>query len=658
MPFILRLSIILFLSFTISDAVTLSNKDWVNKKNLLKPIMLTINGEKLNLDKDISKVVEYYRNKPFDFYFLPKNKKVSKNTIKCAKNLKKNIYLLRPKKDKPIVLPHDLTWSENPFSDRNWEWSFHSLSFIDCLFSGFISSNDPWYLIRLKWIVQDWWKDNFKADFPSKEFSWNDHTIPNRLHQFLRIFEFVRRNNALDNDFTKAVLRAIYWHTRILTEEKPLYLKNHNHGLVQSDVIFQVSQIFPEFTLSEEWKNIAKKRLNNEITFALTSEGVHKENSPGYHAWVSAYCTRINNFSEHYTGHSITKNNDKLQEEGLRFLTTITKPDGRLPLLGDTSSNKKTRAQYPNLKNLIWYPYYQYVTSNGKQGAKPKETVSIFPESGYYIYRDKWDETGENSATQLILKCGYLAFGHRHNDDGNILLYGLGEDWLIDAGMYGYKYDHNRDYITSPSAHNISFPYQTKISPPSDKKKINSLKTRLIKYKNNWGIIEADNTHVICESHMFKGYTYKRTLEIIGKRSFNLSDSITPEKRKQNKKNKFVTVFRVPDNKSIYINSKKKIIMAVNESENTALEIHYKKTFQDIKLFRGEVGDIISLETSGWLNLRPVKTIAFVDQDKSYSANFKLHLIVLPSLEGFSKMDINHTPIETKWDMVTSFFTN
>lgn len=115
-----------------------------------------------------------------------------------------------------------------------------------------------------------------------------------------------------------------------------------------------------------------------------------------------------------------------------------------------------------------------------------------------------------------MLKCGYLAYGHRHNDDGHILLYGLGEDWLIDSGMYGYKYDQIRDYITSPSAHNLSFPYETKGSPPSDKKRINSLNTRLKKYENNWGIIEADNNHVICESHIFKGYTYKRKLDIIG----------------------------------------------------------------------------------------------------------------------------------------------
>ncbi len=133
--------------------------------------------------------------------------------------------------------------------------------------------------------------------------------------------------------------------------------------------------------------------------------------------WVSAYCARVNNFSKHYTNETITKDSEELKDGGLKFLTLITKPNGILPVIGDTKRGRPVKAAYPGLKKLSWFPYYQYLVSGGNLREKPKETTMIFPDSGYYIYRDKWDQTGKNSATQIIFKCGFLAKGHRHNDD-------------------------------------------------------------------------------------------------------------------------------------------------------------------------------------------------------------------------------------------------
>lgn len=643
----LKNSLIIFLFFgnLTLHAKYLTNKDWVKKENLTSPIFININGKSLDLDRDIDKIITYYHNKPDDYFFLPEKKKVSKREKKCALDIKKNIYLLRPGTDKPIELPSDLTWNENPFNDRNWQFWFHNWRFTSCLLDGYTAFKDPWYLNRMKWLVIDWWKDNFKEEFPSKEFSWYDHTIPIRLHHMLEIFESVRRNDALDANFTKVALRSMYWHARILAEEKPLYMKNHNHGLDQSMKLLETSQIFPEFSLSKTWEKISKKRLENEINFALTTEGIHKENSPGYHPWVSVYCAQINNFSKHYTGIPITKTDSrKLQKGGLKFLSTISRPDKTQPQLGDTSPGTHININYPLQKELSWYPYYQYIKSNGKIGEKPQETTAIFKESGYFIYRDKWDNPGENSAMHLILKCGFLAKGHRHNDDGNILLYGLGEDWLIDAGIYGYKYNQYRSYVVSPSAHNISLPYNTKLSHPGDSKKITSLKERFSKYKDNWGIIESNETHAVCESHMFKGYTYKRALEITGKRSFKLSDRLVSDSNDSS--DIYMTLFKVPDDKDIYINTDKRIVLVLNSVKSTALKIHYLNNPSKIKLFRGEKGDILSLETIGWLRMRPAKTIAFIDRNASYSANFELKLISAPVLKGYKKIPLNQDKVE------------
>lgn len=623
----------------------LKNKDWVAKKNLTKPIKLLIDGKQVDLDKNTDQIMQYFYKKTPDFLFLPKYDKVSKQKIKCAKQLKHNLYDIKGDGNF-IELPLDINWSVDPLNDRNWQYEFHSLKFIRCFMNGYNEFKDPWYLYQMKFVLTDWLQDNFKPDFPSKEFSWYNHTIPNRLHVFMRIFEFIRRNKALDDSFTQTALRAIYWHARILAEEKPLYMKNHNHGLAQSYALFQASQLFSEFQLSVQWEKIARERLKNEITFALTKEGVHKENSPGYHDWVAPYCAEINQFAKHYTGKSITKNVKKLKNSGLKFITAITRPDGTLPIIGDTIEGKPTKPGYTDIETLSYYPYFQYVHSRGKDGHKPQQTIFQFPESGYYIYRDKWDKVEENTATQLILKCGFLAIGHRHNDDGNILLYGLGEDWLIDTGIYGYKYDKYRKYATSASAHNISFPYAFKEKYLSDSYLMKELEKRFSVYKNDWGIIESDENHAICKSHMFDGFTYTRKLKITGERTFALRDSLIQENNESQKKQVFMTTFRVPDDKEVYINPEKKIIMVSNTLTSAGLEIHYNKNFKNINLYRGEYGEITSLKTSKWQNMKPVKTITFVDYNKSYAADYELKLVKYPSLKGFYGLPINNNILD------------
>ncbi len=648
----------LFITFTLMNnsckAETLENLEWLKSENLTTPITLNINNKILDLDLNTNEIIEYYHAKLSDYYFLPLNQ-VSQKNKDCAINLKKNLYRLRSP-DKLVELPDNLTWSEDPFNDRNWEYWFHSWNFTNCLLDGYTAFQDSWYLDRLKWLVTDWWQDNYKPNFPSL-FSWNDLSTANRLHETLRIFEFLRRQNELDIAFTQVVLRAIYWHSRILAEEKPLYIKNHNHGMVQSRILFESSQIMSEFLLSSDWEKAGRERLKNENDFALTSNGVQKENSPSYHRWVTVFVANSNNFVEHYTGKPIVNNSKQLQEGGLRFLTVITKPDGTLPVLGDTIKGTSPRVRYPNQKELPSFSSYLYMITRGAEGIKPVQTTSIFKESGYFIYRDKWDDPKQNISTQLILKCGFLARGHRHNDDGNILLYGFGEDWLIDAGIYGYESNKYRSYVISPSAHNISFPYEAKDNSPWDYKKTNSLSTRFKSYANNWGLIEANDNSALCESHMFVGLTYKRALEITGDRSFRLTDSLIPERLENNSNKKFITAFKVPDDKTIFINTKNKALMVLNATGTAGLRINYYKDFQNIKVYRGEGGDITSLETTDWLKMAPAKTVSFISSGSSFAATFDLELIKSPVLKGFEKIQIGRKKTQVTAKEEKSYFS-
>jgi len=145
----------------------LTNKEWFKNENLTKPIIIQIDGKTLDIDKDTKEIISYYYKKPFDYFFLPKDKKVTERQKKCAQNIKENLYSISPNIKEAIKLPSDFTWKEDPYKDVNWQFYFHGWYLADCLIDGYSISKDQWYLNRLKWIVSDWWKDNFKENYPS-----------------------------------------------------------------------------------------------------------------------------------------------------------------------------------------------------------------------------------------------------------------------------------------------------------------------------------------------------------------------------------------------------------------------------------------------------------------------------------------------------------
>lgn len=615
------------------EARVLKNLHWLSAENLHKPIYLNMNGRRVELNRDIAEITEFYRNKEFDYFLLPRQKSFQDaSSLKCAENLKKNVYLLRPKTDKPVTLPENLDWSENPFNDRNWEFWFHSWQFANCLRAGHQMTGDTWYLQRLKWLVNDWWDDNFKPDFPSKGFSWYDHSIPKRLHELALIWEYVRRHEVLDEEFVHLTLQFAYWHARILAEETDIYVKHHNHGLDQSFRLFEASQIFPELDLAKSWQLLAAERLQDELVFALGNEGVHVENSPGYHSWISAYNVKIDQFAKHYTGAGILQNVRQLAEEGLKYLVAISRPDRFFPPLGDTANDVRVRAPYPDLAGMAWYEAFQYTSSDGERGVPPEQTSFVFPESGYYIYRDSWDLPGRNESVHFVLKCGFLARGHRHNDDGNILLYGLGEDWLIDAGIYGYSpNDPYRNYVVGASAHNISIPLGAEESQDLHRKDDH--------YRDDWGLVDWADDRAQCKSHMYVGYTYQRTMEVTGKRSFRLLDRLMPEVPTNTLTREFVTIFRVPDDKTVLIDRHASTVHIMNSAGSAALEIDYNpEEISSVKLIRGEREGIMALATSGWKKMKPVQAILFSKTGQQYTAGFDLSLTRSPEASQAKKM--------------------
>lgn len=348
-------------------------------------------------------------------------------------------------------------WEIDPLSNRSWQWRLNWLSFI----AFFISHHHHHEILNEgKKAILSWLDRYLFCDLETKfEFAWHDHGTALRAEQLLLFtlycIEYAPEWSEENSQFLKQANKALIRHGEKLAEES-FYSKHTNHGLEQTRVLMLLA-LSLDCDKNQLWQSLATTRLKNELDFSFTKEGVHVENSPGYHIFVfKTFLNIIDEYPAEVLG-SLAKEFNSLANQALSFITHILRPDGTLPILGDTENIRTTDAYQKYFIDAKEYQHFVYVLSQGKRGNKPEQLNKIYPESGYAIFRDQW--FGSENYTQAFhvsVKAGCLSRYHHQQDEGHISVYGLGEDWLIDSGLYNYiNNDPIRKYMRSRAAHNV-----------------------------------------------------------------------------------------------------------------------------------------------------------------------------------------------------------
>lgn len=509
----------------------------------------------------------------------PHYKRNLNKALKNSKEIKRG-YLYLSENVPNYKLETPISWGNKLGKDRNTRLLFQSLSFLDYVLIAYKHNRDKWYLNFIKQTCTSWWHDSFTKREGDHQMAWHDHVITIRLNKFLKILVILQQEEKKDPYFLKILYQAIYIHARILDEDESIKFYNHNHGLEQAYNLYLVSILIK--TKKKIFKSQLEKRnlmwLQKELRNLISPEGVQTENSPSYHGRYCSEAYRINNVLTTTTKQRIFSK--ELENKSLEFLIHMTQPDGHLVPLGDTQEKLRPNARsFWNISELPSYPSYQYLVTKGQQGLKPQKTMGYWKKSGYFTLRDKWDKPGENTACHLSIKCGFLSIGHRHDDDGQILLYAYGEPWLIDAGSYSYSHDHIREFVLSPEAHNISSPSGLKIRQ----------KGKLLALPKNRPSLNYSNSKLECISYMFPGYKYQRSLQIKTPTQFTLSDQVdltdlSARYEHINQRRHYISRFRFPFDKKIQIKDNSLLISSTKTEAQ--LTIMIKSKVKEIKIIK------------------------------------------------------------------------
>lgn len=524
-------------------------------------VHLILDGRRANLRDDVQAIFTYFQDRPPDPFLLEQVESHlhERNYLRGAEL--RELQVTFGNFD-TVPFPEDPDWSEDPLSERNWQSNLHNFVIMRYLMAAHARTGEHWYLLRAEELLVDWMGDNF-SDEPPSEFSWNDRTTALRLENLLFLFEYVRAQE-MSPEFMQMLLVAIYAHSNVLTDET-FYKKFTNHGLDQSYILYWSGAVFPEFEYATLWREIGSARTQDEVSFAFTPEGVHVENSPTYHIAVFNRIVHIDQIFRHYSGESVNQEIGNLVNQVFRYTAYLVKPDGELPLIGDTYVQRPIVTRIlGSMNELPAFQYFLYSTTQGEEGIAPSQPDAVFQESGHAIFRDNWQqETGflqrvysffrpdfaEMRARSMFSQSVYLFFKasfhtmyHRQDDDLSFVLYGYDEDWIIDAGLYRYHEDDPlRQFVRSNRAHNLVLVDDLEFRrSPSD-----TGRSRIDTFELGQDFASVTGSHTL-----YPGFYVQRRIDYYKPDRIEIWDKAVPD---DNQEHQYKILFHVPNDKEVTI---------------------------------------------------------------------------------------------------------
>lgn len=342
-------------------------------------------------------------------------------------DLLRGVYHLPP--HPPVQLPEPLTWTEDPYCDRNWLFQYHSLRFVYSLLTAWDETGDERYFGRAHDLLRAWCANN-PFESPASEMSWNQHAASFRAMVLALASTYLEQSEWL--------LEALELHGDLLADH---YEARGNHALNQYQGLLAVGVALER----HDWVRDAASAIESLLRESVDAEGVTNEQSVAY---------------QYYNYRRYSEAMERLVASGLEvpevfsrlelmplFLAHATSPDGSFAVLGDTQGEARAVPGTPA----------EFAATKGRQGPRPEGLWAQY-RAGFAFGRTGWG--GElrpfEDETYYSLSYGPARDIHGHCDGGSISLHARGSALILDPGKYNYQdEDPFRRFFVSAQAHNV-----------------------------------------------------------------------------------------------------------------------------------------------------------------------------------------------------------
>ena len=359
-------------------------------------------------------------------------------------------------------------WQCTPQGNVDWRWDLNRHPFFVTLGQAYWYTGDAKYARMYRAFVRDWLEQNPAR---TNQPNWtNVFEVACRVSFWIWSFYLFRGSPALDAEWWLEFLRGLLAHARYLDTYIELHVPN-NHLLIESKALACLGILFPEFRQADRWRQRGTQLFQTQLNKQVCSDGVHAERATLYHQIIAGELLEWLVLLENNNAPVLPLLLSTFRRM-LEFETALTKPDGTLPLFGDSASQDTllrfsvTRAGHLFLKQQAatadgadeatrWLLGPNRLTT-GQEKFRPAEVASrAFPKGGYFVMRSGNDA----DALYLAFDCGPFGMkalpNHGHADALSFELFAYGQTLLVDPGFYGTSFSETwRNYFRGTRAHN------------------------------------------------------------------------------------------------------------------------------------------------------------------------------------------------------------
>ncbi|GGG09152.1 alginate lyase family protein [Paenibacillus aceti] len=371
----------------------------------------------------------------------------------------------------PVTFERKIDWNYIPDVDPEWSYMLNRHRYWIALGQAYAMTGDERYAATVCRQLEDWIDRNPVPSEPTSDtLTWRTIEAGLRGSNWIKTLRYIWDCPQFTPALLAKLLISLSEHARYLAAAFTSWRRISNWGVLETSGLLPIALYFPEFTEAQQWRSLAKQRLEETARIQVMADGVHWEQSPTYHHEVLNCYLDCLYFAKLHGWKLSEDFRSKVHDMAVASLYWA-KPNHRQPMLGDSDDNDvrsilslaaalfadetlrfaaDKRLDYDSawLLGIEAIGSYDSLTS-----AEPADMSRAFIHSGHYVMRSGWSEQD----LYLYFHCGPLGGGHGHADMLHIDLHAYGKDLLTDLGRYNYS-DHTplRRALKESAAHNTT----------------------------------------------------------------------------------------------------------------------------------------------------------------------------------------------------------
>jgi hypothetical protein len=324
-----------------------------------------------------------------------------------------------------VQVPLESLWKGTAVKNDTWVFTLHSLFILQDLVIAHQQTREAQYLETGRKIVTSWIECNPKRMAPSM-FSWSDHSTANRAVSMCSFLDYYVANTpdrADVSEFEKTVAGTLSEHAKRLALGRN-YTFPHNHGIFQDYALIVAASHLAGGETSDGWVRLAMQRLERQVARTFSQDGIHLENSPGYHVTITRLLNRIVEYCAR-VGLDTPASLRQTLSRAESAMDSFVMPDGDVVPVGDTPRQFRV----------------------GSPGRAESHILQVrLVTGGYAVMDGDW---------WIFMAASHNSWTHKHCDDLTLIVHDGAGMVLSDAGFLNYEPgDPRRDFTLSWFAHN------------------------------------------------------------------------------------------------------------------------------------------------------------------------------------------------------------